>query len=216
MMAWVWTHSLSIFSKIYFIIVVYSYIEALREDPSGTSAGFSPPLTGGNQTPKVISVAVMLHDIRSQIRYEYFLCYWAKVRYDSRWTSIPFKGKGGRSSTAKAINIGNGGERSPIQSIILRVIEKIGRPRSYQSRDLSITSMMTDRIRHHKVLLPINHNHYNFEKKNPNTSRTNISARDNVYNKKFLHLGNSLVFFQDEWLLLLLLWSIVWLVDLAE
>ena len=167
MMAWVWTHSLSIFSKIYFIIVVYSYIEALREDPSGTSAGFSPPLTGGNQTPKVISVAVMLHDIRSQIRYEYFLCYWAKVRYDSRWTSIPFKGKGGRSSTAKAINIGNGGGRSPIQSIILRVIEKIGRPRSYQSRDLSITSMMTDRIRHHKVLLPINHNHYNFEKKNP-------------------------------------------------
>ena len=55
--------------------MVYSYIEALREDPSGTSAGFSPPLTGGNQTPKVISVAVMLHDIRSQIRYEYFLCY---------------------------------------------------------------------------------------------------------------------------------------------
>nr|XP_058955986.1 uncharacterized protein LOC131783277 isoform X2 [Pocillopora verrucosa] len=35
---------------IYFIIVVYSYIEALRQDPSGTSAGFSPPLTGGNQT----------------------------------------------------------------------------------------------------------------------------------------------------------------------
>ncbi|CAH3129734.1 unnamed protein product, partial [Pocillopora meandrina] len=29
--------------SIYFIIVVYSYIEALREDPSGTSAGFSPP-----------------------------------------------------------------------------------------------------------------------------------------------------------------------------
>ena len=91
------------------------------------------------------------------------------------------------------------------ESIILRVTEKIGRPRSYQSRDLSITSMITDRIRHHKVLLPINHNHYNFEKKKPNTSRTNISARDNVYNKKFLHLGNSLVFFQDEWLLLLLL-----------
>ncbi|XP_058955985.2 uncharacterized protein [Pocillopora verrucosa] len=35
---------------IYFIIVVYSYIEALRQDPSGTSAGFSPPQTGGNQT----------------------------------------------------------------------------------------------------------------------------------------------------------------------
>ncbi|XP_058955976.2 uncharacterized protein [Pocillopora verrucosa] len=38
--------------SIYFIVVVYSYIEALREDPSGTSAGFSPPLPGGDQTQR--------------------------------------------------------------------------------------------------------------------------------------------------------------------
>ena len=124
--------------------------------------------------------------------------YWAKVRYDSRWTSIPFKGKGGRSSTAEAINIGNGGERSPIQSIILRVIEKIGRPRSYQSRDLSITSMITNTIGHHKVLLPINHNHYNFQKKT-NTFRTNLSARDNVLSKKILQTGRRIQTDSSTW-----------------
>ena len=55
-------------------MVVYSYINALREDPSGTSAGFSPSLPGGNKTPddNYISIAVMLHDFRSQIHYEYF------------------------------------------------------------------------------------------------------------------------------------------------
>ena len=31
--------------------------------------------------------------------------------------------------------------------------------------DLSITRMITDRIGRHEVLLPINHNHYNFRKK---------------------------------------------------
>ena len=62
------------FPKIYFIMVVYSYINALREDPSGTSAGFSPSLPGGNKTPddNYISIVVMLHDFRSQIHYEYF------------------------------------------------------------------------------------------------------------------------------------------------
>ena len=40
-------------------MVVYSYIEALREDPSGTSAGFSPPLTGGNQTQMVITFPLL-------------------------------------------------------------------------------------------------------------------------------------------------------------
>ena len=62
------------FPKIYFIMVVYSYINALREDPSGTSAGFSPSLPGGNKTPddNYISIVVMLHDLRSQIHYEYF------------------------------------------------------------------------------------------------------------------------------------------------
>ena len=42
--------------------------------PSGTSAGFSPSLLGGNKTPddNYISIVVMLHDFRSQIHYEYF------------------------------------------------------------------------------------------------------------------------------------------------
>ena len=30
--------------QIYFILVVYSYHEALREDPSGTTAGFPGPV----------------------------------------------------------------------------------------------------------------------------------------------------------------------------
>ena len=112
-----------------------------------------------------------------------FLCYWAKVRYYSRWNSILFKGKGGRSSTAKAINIGNESKWSSFRSAIIRMIKKTGRPLSYQSRDLSVTNIIIDRIGHHKVLLPINHNHYNFGKK-PNTSRTNISAREDVLRKK--------------------------------
>ena len=141
----------------------------------------------------------MLHDLRSQIRYEYF-CYRAKVRYYSRWNSIPFKGKGGRSSTAKAINIGNESKWSPKRSAIIRVIKKIGRPLSYQSRDLSVTNIITDRIGHHKVLLPINHNYYNFGKK-PNTSRTNISARDDVFSKKnssIWEFPSFFSFFHDE------------------
>ena len=44
---------------------------------------------------------------------------------------------------------------------------------------LSITSMIADRIGRQEVLLPINHNRYNFRKK-PNTFRSNIFARDNV------------------------------------
>ena len=52
---------------------------------------------------------------------------------------------------------GNRTEWSPIQSVIIRVINKIGRPRSGSSICL-ITSMITDRIRRHEVLLPINHN----------------------------------------------------------
>ena len=41
--------------------------------------------------------------------------------------------------------------------IIIRVINKIGRPRSGSPICL-ITSMITNRIGRHKVLLPINHN----------------------------------------------------------
>ena len=52
---------------------------------------------------------------------------------------------------------GNRTEWSPIRSVIIRVINKIGRPRSGSSICL-ITSMITDRIGRHEVLLPINHN----------------------------------------------------------
>ena len=59
----------------------------------------------------------------------------------------------------KIANISNGNrtEWSPIRSVIIRVIKKIGRPRS-GSPICPITSMITDRIRRHEVLLPINHN----------------------------------------------------------
>ena len=52
---------------------------------------------------------------------------------------------------------GNRTEWSPFWSVIIRVINKIGRPRSGSPICL-ITSMITDRIRRHEVLLPINHN----------------------------------------------------------
>ena len=56
------------------------------------------------------------------------------------------------------INNGNRTEWSPIRSVIIRVINKIGRPRSGSPICL-ITSMITDRIGRHEVLLPINHNY---------------------------------------------------------
>ena len=59
-------------------------------------------------------------------------------------------------STALICN-GNRTEWSPIRSVIIRVINKIGRPRSGSPICL-ITSMITDRIGRHEVLLPINHN----------------------------------------------------------
>ena len=50
------------------------------------------------------------------------------------------------------VDNGKGTERNPIRSVIIQVINKIGRRRS------RITSMITDRIGRHEVLLPINHN----------------------------------------------------------
>ena len=47
-------------------------------------------------------------------------------------------------------------------SVIIQVINKIRRLQSW-SRICSVVSMITGQIRHHKVLLPINHNHYNFQ-----------------------------------------------------
>ena len=55
------------------------------------------------------------------------------------------------------ISNGNRTEWSPIRSVIIRVINKIGRPSSGRPICL-ITSMITDRIGRHEVLLPINHN----------------------------------------------------------
>ena len=52
---------------------------------------------------------------------------------------------------------GNRTEWSPILSVIIRVINKIGRPRSRSPICLT-TSMITDRIGRHEVMLPINHN----------------------------------------------------------
>ena len=57
----------------------------------------------------------------------------------------------------QTISNGNRTEWSPIRSVIIRVINKIGRPRSGSPICL-ITSMITDRIGRHEVLLPINHN----------------------------------------------------------
>ena len=56
------------------------------------------------------------------------------------------------------INNGNRTEWSPIRSVIIRVINKIGRPRSGSPICL-ITSMITDRIGWHEVLLSIDHNY---------------------------------------------------------
>ena len=55
------------------------------------------------------------------------------------------------------ISNGNRTEWSLIRSVIIRVINNIGRPRSGNPICL-ITSMITDRIGRHEVLLPINHN----------------------------------------------------------
>ena len=52
------------------------------------------------------------------------------------------------------ISNGNRTEWSPIRSVIIRVINKIGRPRSGSPICL-ITSMITDRIGRHEVLLPL-------------------------------------------------------------
>ena len=55
-----------------------------------------------------------------------------------------------------AIYNGKRTEWSPIRSVIIRVINEIGRPHSGSPICL-IMSMITDRIGRHEVLLPINH-----------------------------------------------------------
>ena len=67
--------------------------------------------------------------------------------------------------TSTLISNGNRTEWSPIRSVIIRVINKIGRPRSGSPICL-ITSMITDRIGRHEVLLPINHKYNKIREKN--------------------------------------------------
>ena len=62
-----------------------------------------------------------------------------------------------RTIILPVIGNGNRTEWSPIRSVIIRVIKEIGRPRSGSPICL-ITSMITDRIGRHEVLLRINHN----------------------------------------------------------
>ena len=55
------------------------------------------------------------------------------------------------------ISNGNRTEWSPIRSVIIRVINRIGRARSGSPICL-IMNMITDRIGGYEALLPINHN----------------------------------------------------------
>ena len=63
--------------------------------------------------------------------------------------------------------------------------------------NLSITRMITDRIGRNKVLLPINHNHYNFREKIHLGQIFPVGTMSKAKN-----LEISLFFFQGEWLLL--------------
>ena len=60
-----------------------------------------------------------------------------------------------RTDLVPAISNGNRTEWSPIRSVIIRVITKS--TTAQRESDLFITSMITDRIGRHEVLLPINH-----------------------------------------------------------
>ena len=71
--------------------------------------------------------------------------------------------KGQESIIKKLISNGNRTEWSPIRSVTIRVITKSD-DRAAGS-DLFITSMITDGIGRHSVLLPINHKNYNFQEK---------------------------------------------------
>ena len=70
--------------------------------------------------------------------------------------------------------------------------------------------MISDRIRWHEVLLPINKNHNNFRKKILGQTPP-VGTMPKAKN-----LEISQFFFQGKWLLLWLLWSILWLVNFAE
>ena len=60
----------------------------------------------------------------------------------------------------RALSNGNTTEWSPIRAVIMRVITK-----SQWESDLFITSLITDGIGRHEILLPTNHRNCNFREK---------------------------------------------------
>ena len=74
-----------------------------------------------------------------------------------RWFNFESKDQLTKKKDRILISNGNRTEWSPIRSVTIPVINKIGRPRSGSPICLT-TSMITDRIGRHEVLLPINHN----------------------------------------------------------
>ena len=84
----------------------------------------------------------------------------------------------------KAISDSNRTKWSSIRSVIIRVIDKIGRPRN--GSPILTASIITDRIGRHEVLLPINYNHYNFrENKCIPFSLSNITNSSILENPQF-------------------------------
>ena len=79
-------------------------------------------------------------------------------------------------------------------SVCNHASDKQNQTTAKQESDLSITSMITDRIGRHEVLLPINHNRYNFRKKQIHLGQKS-PVEKKVLRTKFLHIGNSPFFF---------------------
>ena len=78
----------------------------------------------------------------------------------ARFVGLFFRNSAGKIILTHSLILISNGNRtkwSPIRSVIIQVINKIGRPHSGSPICL-ITSMITDRIGRHEVLLPINHN----------------------------------------------------------
>ena len=62
-----------------------------------------------------------------------------------------------------------------------------------QESNLLIMSMITNRIGQQEVLLPINHNHCNFQKQQIHSGQISLVETTSTV-KKFLHFGNSSIF----------------------
>ena len=67
--------------------------------------------------------------------------------------------------------------------------------------DLSVTRMITNRIGRHEVLLPINHNHYNFRKKKHIEQTSLVGTMSEAKNLEISH------FF--SWLMVIVINSVI-------